>query len=358
MKHAPRIGIRATTALATLFYVVVCAPVWGETTTPTPPPAAAQQQPQTQQPSDTNNLGQRDKRKKAAQQLDMAAIMAMASCAYLMKKAQDLPPENPMRDILMMQAMQQCAQGAANKDAGDKNDEQARDLTSEALPPPEIPKYDELQKPEEQKTAQAPESTRGAAPTLDTNPLDLASEPLAAFNPSSDNGSGNFALGDLTGTPETNKLNPIPGNNLEFNEDGKTTDPTTPTPSGLGILGTPKAAEGELGAVANAKNGEEEGSGRGAKNKNSGAGSASGGGGSEEGGQKEDFDFAALMGGFLGGGGPELVGASDQVVGNFSANKKSGKSRLNIFQYASMRYRKASYQDGRITPKLTARLEN
>lgn len=279
-----------------------------------------------------------------------AAAIALAMCAMMMAQAQQMPP-GPEKNMMMMQAMQQCAQAAANQQAGDKN-EQAKNA---------VAKNDTPKGQQDQNKKEA-----SKMPTLPTNgsgegqstPSEGMTDPTATTDtalgdpgvlPDSGNLGGGFDPGSFStagngiSTPKS-----IEDAQVGFNESNKGDErQINPNALGTGSFGSGVFANGDLkdSGKTGDGNGKGGGSARGAGGLSDGASGSSGladGKSDHEGKSAFDNLMASMM-----GGSPQpvpLLGGPGEILSIGTASKFG----VNIFQIAKQRYQKAAYNDGQL----------
>lgn len=272
-----------------------------------------------------------------------AAAMGFASCAMMMNAAQKAPPET--RSMMMMMAMQQCAQAAQNMEAGKKNKEQADRLAEKNEPPPQAPQV-AGQKPE--ATPQITENQ--TQPSTDDKQEEESEFPEYKFEPKSNaeiatatpratESAIDVGLGTAAPTTTVPKL----AEQLTFNSDAKKgTEEEAAVKNGAFAFGLSHSNKASLEEQKKAET-EREGGAR--RRKDPGQSSAdpvessSGTGGSESPDTGIDM-LSQIFGGAgaSGTGGPEVVYLP-------SSNEKRA---INIFQFASRVYTKASTADRRL----------
>lgn len=305
-----------------------------------------------QQPQD------RKKGNSAAKALAMAgAAMALASCAKLMKDAQDAKAAGNTETAAMLEsmAMQQCAQGLKDMGAAQDNGDNANQLSQS-----DIPKMAQLtaqplatSKSNPSEVTIAP-PTGGATPT--TPNFEEPSPTPEAANPNDDP--------DAVGTkpiagPEYSKtiLSPIEQGELRFDDSAKAggfapatgnsfyssqSSPKVPTSDESKKALEKEAEERRKRAAADGEGDDGEGGG--------GSGSGSGSTTTKEGGENS---FEAMMSQMFGappGAAGAAAGAAGDLAG-FEAKAGEDGAKSNIFQYASYRYQVAAYSDNRIKLK-------
>lgn len=340
-------------------------------------PAAANGVPESFQNDQTGTITpsqppQQSDRKSGAGAAQAAAIagaaMAGMSCMMMMNEARKMPPGKD-KNMMMMMAMQQCAQAAQSAANAGKN-EDAKNAVSQN----DIPKQAQLTAPKQQtKSDTSPDQqiAQNTTPASEesTNVDDLAQTPTIDPNtipsPTSlENGkpmdTGNVAVKEVS----ISALKPIEAAKVDFNETAKEGDKTVNPnlfSAGYGGFGGVKGISSD-----DLKKATDEAYGAGAGKKKKGGGGDGGaeasgmdGGGSsskEEGGNSAfDQMLAQLMGG---GAQPEQamgMGGLDVVV--LPKDKNGNGPGPNIFEYASYRYKTATFTDGRLKPKKFATKE-
>ncbi len=289
----------------------------------------------------------------------IGAAMAGASCAMLMKQAQEARAagDTQQANQLMMQAMQQCAQAAANAANAAQNQDNGKKINQSD---PGTPKWADLPQGEatkkaESKTAQSLPASSEEKPeeeTVDPAEFKGLDERAFANAPGTEPGTGGDNMGGSIGGGIV-KLDPIDSTSVQFDDKSKGggTTPQTPLGSsssvvaggGVGANGGPQFQDGRIddgapdGKAPNARS-----------SRITGNGPSSGGGGSssEHSSSGGGFDMASLMeklnGGAKGDGG-------GSIPADIQAFKKTvDGTNVSIFQYASFRYRKAQRDDGLI----------
>jgi hypothetical protein len=276
--------------------------------------------------------------------------------------------------LMTMMASQQCAQGAQNAQAGQQNNDNAKKLTEPAKVPEvkvaEVPK----QEPKSQDTKEAnlfdqiqkagPSDTVAQNPTEDDELIDPSPSKTPDFSlPETGKKSGNQTLDPGRFDLPNGKSVSIPKAVEEPAAGVKVKEENAEPTNGSG--GTFASLTAGLSkGLDESKKGEGEGAKQDALlNRSlaeaaffpgtdfdvSSAAGGTGGGGS-------DSSFESLMAQYMGQGSGATtpgLGTSDVIFLPTSSDPK--KPGLNIFQFASYRYRKAAYQDGLIDTARTSK---
>lgn len=291
------------------------------------------------------------------------AAMAGMGCIMMMNEARKMPPGKD-KTMMMMMAMQQCSQAAQSAANAAKNDD-AKKAASGA----DIPKQASLTAPKtetkndtlpDQAIAQASPAPSDAPLNIDdlaqTTPLDPNTIPspnsLVDGKPMD---ATNFKVKEVS----ISALKPIDNVKVDFNENAKEGDKAINADALSRAMGGMSSGRGpaseDLKKVTSDLSGSE-GTG---KKKGGGGGDATGEGLSGEGGSgsKEEGGnsaFDQMLSQLMGGGAPAEqaggFGGGDVVV--LPKDKATGGGP-NIFEYASYRYRTATFADGRIKAKPT-----
>jgi hypothetical protein len=281
--------------------------------------------------------------------------MAFASCAMMMAAAAKMEP-GPERTQMMAQALQQCGQAAQNLDAGEDNSNAADAITS-APGMPTVAKASTLKLPKE-KGGKGIGSSSGTPAKSNTDSLELG---------------GDITVPDLsqgvdvggTGGPGLNE-------NFEF----EVTEPLDP-PRALSSMDHPRIKydedsegggdtpqvsgqfQGSVGGMNSAKLGENslrdglEELRRGLPDRGTLDGLINGsGGGSGSSSSGKKFSLSSLMNKFGANKGGMSGAAGGDIILLPRKGKGPKKPRLNIFEYATYRYRRITYDDGRIETKI------
>lgn len=290
------------------------------------------------------------------------AAMAGMSCIMMMNEARKMPPGSE-KNMTMMMAMQQCAQAAQSAANAAKNDE-AQKAVSQA-DTPKMAGFTAPKAPGESKTAEnpaLPTTEEKAAEEVAANteiplPGDIK-EPVVPdpqVEGGFEGGDSGFAFKGVS----ISALKPIENSRVDVNESNKNDTPTITPPGmgGTGIFGggqpvtanTLKTLSGntDSSVAASGKNGPR-GKGEEEALPSDGGGSS---GSKEEGGNSA---FDQLLSQMMGGAQPSdalSVGATasaDLIA--LPRDKATGKGP-NIFEYASYRYRVATYDESRVALK-------
>jgi hypothetical protein len=331
----------------------------------TPPPTLTPSQ-----PAKSSDDSDRSGKNGAAQAAAAAgAAMAMMSCVMMMNEARK-QNDPSMKSMMMMMGMQQCAQGAQDMANANQNGDGKNQLTADSTP-----KQAQLNT-SPQKSPQASKDDPISLPA--TTAQDDSSPEVPVGTPT----SPKMASRPKDPTPPEEKhpekpvdsftqLSPIAPPKLSFDDNSKG-DGTTPMPGnnggfpaffGASSNATPeqlKKAADEAAAKAAA-----EGSGKRLTKSDDGTagGAAGASGGGEESGKGPGADpFEGMLGQLFGpkdGGEPLFLnggGGAGDVVSLPPTDQGTGKRGPNIFEYASYRYRVASYTEGKVrTRPLQAR---
>lgn len=293
------------------------------------------------------------------------AAMAGMSCIMLMNEARKMPPGSE-KNMTMMMAMQQCAQSAQSAASAGKNGD-----AKAAVSQNDIPKQAQLTAPKTPVSAstsadptipQLPEQSPEPIPNVeDLIPTEAVSDPTSIPPPASlEDGKpmDNFAVKNES----ISALKPLENAKVDFNENAKEGDKAIDPNALGGGLGSFTNFAGIKGISAEElKKAVAELSGEGGKKKkgaggtlDEGASGAEGSSAAKEEGGNSAFDqmLAQLMGGSPQAEPMAGMGGLDVVVLPKEPNAPAGGP--NIFQYASYRYRTATFNDGRIKTKRQA----
>ncbi len=327
--------------------LLFCTPLLAETTIDNP--AFNQQITAPTPPAVDLNQGRKGKAKDASGMAIFGAVMAMSTCAMMMAQAQKMP-EGPEKNMMMMQAMQQCAQAAQNMASSGDNEDQAQALTSQPTQMPTVAQASTIKTPEKPKNISPLSST----PNSNDSPSDPIEIPdVAEYVPPTDSGNEvddgpELGLSPVEGVGPPLKVMESP--KIEFDDSSKEQTSVNGTNMALGSLGG-----GSLADTVNSKldvfSGQGgEGSGGGGRG---GRGVASSDGAAGEGGAEgtKDFNLANLMGRF--GLGDEEGGAGRNGGDIVQLPPGAGnRPQMNIFEFASFRYKKAANDENRVQQRI------
>lgn len=327
--------------LVAFFFHVLPVSVFSENTapsTPTTTDTTQQTQQPTQQPED-----RKDGASSAEKMAMVGAAIAAAMCAMMMAQAQQMPP-GPQKDMMMMQAMQQCAQAAANqKNAGDN--EKAKTAVANNTP---TGSQQAAKNPTNSNPTPTQPGTGGnTTPNPDVeDPTPIAEptlkDPDAIPEPtdigSSFDGSGGFAAAG-TSTPDA-----IENSEVSFNENNKGDEGRINPPGGANFGGV-----GSSGTLQADKSKEEEGDGKGKRRTK---------------GEDGDNEFSVGDGQEMAGAGSavnpvaldkmlaDIMGGKQEPIPVLGANsgivilRNVGERKMTIFELANTRYKRAGYSEG------------
>lgn len=301
----------------------------------------------------------RKKKANGAQAMAIfGAVMAFASCAMMMAAAAKMPP-GPERTMMMAQALQQCGQAAQNLANANQNEDAGNAVTSQPAQMPMIAKTPTLQVP------------RGNSPRIPTFGGNNDPDPAS---PSNLPPVGDIKVPDLKSPTKTGGTTVTAKTPDDFDFPADTFDNAPKQlpvlqEAALGVnegagLGSSDPLGGSVfrsslqskldGGVPETKEGATGPEGPGDRVRGGTAESpptSSGGADSSSSGDgKDKFNLANLLKGM--NGEEESAGPGTEVFGVLPKNKKDPKNRLNIFEYASFRYRRLTYEEGRIEPRL------
>lgn len=353
----------------------------GNNTTVKLPPPPTVSDPEPPKPQD------RQKSSAAAKAAALGgAAMSKVMCMAMMAQAmQEQNQSNKMMEMMMGQmACQQAAQmeqSAAENDKGQKLASQAdipkqSQLTAKGMELPTGAPKEEKAMAFNPRAVQVDEGSKPddltqqlAVPDLSVfEKKQAAQAPAAAGQPGPDDGKA------LRLSPEdaTTALAPIDPGKIKYDDAAKTgAAGATTGGGGLVNLGngnlTPKGSTASSGATSGELRGSGEpvadskGSGRGklrgrgADGTDGGTAAAgSGGGGGNGGGSGSGDSFEAMLSQLLGGpGGGEPAGGSGSLSEIVPLPKRNepGKQNPNIFEYATFRYHKLTYEAARVRSK-------
>ncbi len=296
-----------------------------------------------------------DRKQSQAQASAMAAMaagMQQMSCMMMMKEA--MKQEGSDKSLMMALAMQQCAQAAQTLANAAENKKNSDKVDADPGKPASM-KLGEFKAPQAQKdqsnidnssgtssasegVAVAPDPEVSSPPAI---PSFVTPAPAIAQETPAPSIAPNIEMGGIPNTIERAKIG--------YDETGKSSSgPLLERQLGTGS----SVATSKPGAEGTAKYADNV-TGPGGTSKNRGLASseanvASGGESEKSGDGSSPLD--AMLATLLGGPpkaeeGPESNG---QELANLSAGKENGKSGPNIFEYASYRYRKVTYDEGKI----------
>jgi len=313
---------------------------------------------------------------KAAAAAAMAASsMQQANCGRMMAEAMK-EPDTTSKMMMMMMANQQCQQAQESMNSAMKNMQEGKKLSvsSEDIPKPgklemgkfEIPKgetkedslMDSLSKyqvsppSEDQKKSDEEEAlvkplSMDLAGLLGKKPSEKGEEPK------------DESLQSFKGTPEapSTTLSPIAQKAISYDETpkGNVLD-RTPSAGGFGFQNAPKTLA-EANATQEKKTTSTESSiskkkERGITSEGASGSSSEGSNGSSGGGGESsslDSMLASLMGTSPQNAETGFEGGQDVLI--FNASQKEEKLP-NLFEYASFRFQKLAYEDGRVRSNL------
>jgi uncharacterized membrane protein YgcG len=345
-----------------------------------PAPVAIPPAPQIKPPEEPQQQQQSDRKEGQGAAAAMAAVgaaIAGASCMMMMAQAQKMPP-GPEKNQMMMMAMQQCAQAAQSAANAAQNKDGEKKLKAD--PPPkmaELAPAAQIQVPKqeaEKNLLGENTETESEEEVSSTEEFEIPDTSITApeMNLTS-NAPKAVVVPEVKGFAQSySSLNPIEKANQTFDENAKngaktpSTDSTTGTagsftfaPSGTGISSDllkkiNLAQEGIIETGDSRGTGKRGNIGGGEAEALGGGGGSDGGSGSSGGDSQFDQMLAQLMGG---GGGPagEMGGGfSEYEFVQLPTNPKT-QQRINIFEYASYRYKYAAYNESRVKLHPTAK---
>jgi len=324
-----------------------------------PPPAVDFGKPGEVDPGKAAVPEHTDRKKSQAMAAAMAAqtaAMQNMTCMMMMKEA--MKSGGSDKTMMMAMAMQQCAQAAqtmANAAENRKNEGKV-----EADPgKPASYKAGEFKAPAAQKDQAtvdvgAPSQSGGEESTPAPDPVVAAAPDIPSFTPSPTpvaagetpppGTTGIVELGGIPGTIETTKLG--------YDETGKSGN--NPTPDRQLASGSSVATAkpgGEAGVDKTPGNITSLGALGGRKKGGSAPEDAGGGSGGEEKSGDGSSPLDAMLATLLGGGAAAEAGSdgsNGQELATMETDEKNAKPGPNIFEYATYRYKKVTYDEGKI----------
>jgi len=321
-----------------------------------PPPTAQQQQSREDSGSDRSGSSG-----AAAAAAAAGAAMAGLACIMGLKAAQEAPPGQ--KSMLQMMAMQQCSQAAQNAASAAQNGEQKKSLDTPQQQNQNQPfKVEELkepkdgEKPDLSKLAQNSNITPSeTGPTEKISPFEIPPQPETK---KVETPQTQLPTGPVL--PATSTPNLIDNATITAKKEDNNSNPTDEASR---VLGNALAGRGSADdllkkalAETNANNTPNQTpliTPKGSKRKTAGSEDEGGSGGGFSSGESKGSDpFDSLLAQMMGGGAQGaatdafLGGAGIQVV--TLPSDKSGKPKLNIFQFAATVYSELSHTANRV----------
>ncbi len=272
------------------------------------------------------------------------AAMAGLMCVMLMKQAMEA--EGSEKQMLMMMAMQQCAQAAQSAAAAGQNDKNKQQLTMD-----NTPKQSTLAANPFPQTSDTPKDN----PSVAQNPTPQEPTPTPSETPKPEVKKDDGVVTQLG--PVGPPINPfsvpaeIDAAKLKFDETAKAgSDGGSNSTSTL--VGRGPASSSSAAGAADKKEDAKGATDSMRKGKSSETATSSGSDSESTSSKSGNDPFAGmlsqLMGGAGGPGGMPTMEGGDIVA---FPTKAGGKPSINIFQFASRRYKTYAYTDGRVKPR-------
>ncbi len=312
---------------------------------PSLPSAQAPQELPQQQAAPAQEADRKNGASSAETMAAVGAAVAAAMCAMMMAQAQQMPP-GPEKNQMMMQAMQQCAQAAANQKNAGENEKAKNAVANNNTPTgtQQTAKNPESKNPlnfgnsGEETTTPTPDTAGNfdlPEPSLsDPDSLPVPTDPASSYD-----FGGSFAGGSGMSTPKS-----IENSEVTFNENNKGDEAKINTTGSANFGGF--ASNGTLPTPgAQAKN--EDGEGKAGKRNTGSEGhdgdDLSSGEGSGAGG-KDPVAFDKMLSDIMGGKQEPIpvLGQNSGIV----VLRNVGNRKMTIFELANTRYKRAGYNEG------------